>query len=61
MINHEQRIIYIQLKFKTSILKSSLCDYSEASILFEGTMAVANETAAASNNANNISNLRTIY
>ena len=31
-----------QIKFKTSILKSSLCDYSDAYVLVQGTISVAN-------------------
>ena len=43
-----------QIKFKTSILKSSLCNYSDAYILVKGTITVSNKTAAdaATNNAN---------
>ena len=42
-----------QIKFKTTMLKSSLCDYSDAYILVKGTIA-ANNTAAADADANNI-------
>ena len=31
-----------QIKFKTSMLKSSLCDYSDAYILVSGTIKVPN-------------------
>ena len=41
-----------QIKFKTTMLKSSLCDYSDAYILVKGTITV-NNTAAADANANN--------
>ena len=41
-----------QIKFKTKMLKSSLCDYSDAYILVKGTITV-NNTAAADANANN--------
>ena len=41
-----------QIKFKTSMLRSSLCDYSDAYILFKGSITV-NNTAAADANANN--------
>ena len=37
-INHESRGTYkvtSQIKFKTTVLKSSLCDYSDASLLRE--------------------------
>ena len=33
-----------QVKFKTSILKSNLCDYSDQCILVKGTISVANTT-----------------
>ena len=41
-----------QIKFKTTMLKSSLCDYSDAYVHVKGTIAV-NNTAAADANANN--------
>ena len=41
-----------QIKFKTTILKSSLCDYSDAYIHVKGTIIV-NNTAAADADANN--------
>ena len=40
------------MKFKTPMLKSSLCDYSDAYIPVKGTITV-NNTAAADANANN--------
>ena len=54
-INHESRGRYntkSQIKFKTAMLKSSLCDYSDACILVKGTIKV-NNTAATGANANN--------
>ena len=54
-INDESRGTYnvnSQIKFKTTMLKSSLCDYSEAYILVKGTITV-NNTAAAHADANN--------
>ena len=42
-----------QIKFKTTMLKSSLCDYSDAYILVKGTIS-ANNTATAGAAANNI-------
>ena len=39
-----------QIKFKTSILRSSLCDYSDAYILVSGTIAVAELAGAWGNN-----------
>ena len=53
-INDESRGAYnvnSQIKFKTAMLKSSLCDYSDAYILVKGTISV-NNTAAAGANAN---------
>ena len=41
-----------QIRFKTSMLRTSLCDYSDAYILVKGTITVAN-TAAADADANN--------
>ena len=54
-INDESRATYnvnSQIKFKTTMLKSSLCDYSDAYILVRGTITVHN-TAAADADANN--------
>ena len=56
-INDESRGAYnvnSQIKFKTTMLKSSLCDYSDAYIHAKGTISVNNTTAqgAAANNTN---------
>ena len=56
-INDESRGAYninSQIKFKTTMLKSSLCDYSDAYILVKGTISVTNTAAqgAAANNTN---------
>ena len=54
-INDESRGAYnvnSQIKFKTTMLKSSLCDYSDAYILVKGTVSI-NNTAAAGAAANN--------
>ena len=54
-INDESREAYnvnSQIKFKTTMLKSSLCDFSDAHILVKGTISV-NNTAAQSAAANN--------
>ena len=54
-INDEPRGTYDvgrQTKFKTTMLKSSLCDYSDAYIHVKGTITV-NNTAAADDDANN--------
>ena len=48
-INDESRGAYYaasQIKFKTTMLKSSLCDYSDAYILVKGTISVNNIAAA---------------
>ena len=55
-INDESRgayNVYNQIKFKTTMLKSSSCDYSDAYILVKGTISV-NDTAvgAAVNDTN---------
>ena len=56
-INDEVRGTYApnkQIKFKTSMLKSSLCDYSDAYILVKENITVNNTAAdgAAANNTN---------
>ena len=56
-MNNESRGTYnvsSQIKFKTTMLKSSLCDYSDAYILVKGTITVNNNAAAgpATNNTN---------
>ena len=56
-INDESRGAYnvnSQIKFKTTMLKSSLCVYSDAYILVKGTISVNNTVAAgaAANNTN---------
>ena len=54
-INDESRgacNVNSQIKFNTTMLKSSLCDYSDAYILVKGTIT-ANNTAAQGANANN--------
>ena len=56
-INDESRGVFnvnSQIKFKTTMLKSSLCDYSDAYILVKGTITVNNTAAqgAVANNTN---------
>ena len=54
-ISYEPRGTYnvnSQIKFKTTMLKSSLCDYSDAYILVKGTITV-NSTADADADTNN--------
>ena len=55
-INDEARVTYSpnnQIKFKTSMLKSSLCDYGGACILVKGNITV-NNTSGAGATANDI-------
>ena len=54
-INDESKGTYDevnQIRFKTSMLRSSLCNYSNAYILVKTTITVAEVAAAAPNNAN---------
>ena len=54
-MNQEEYIMLIvKFKFKTTMLKSSLCDYSDEYILVKGTITVNNTAAqgAAANNTN---------
>ena len=56
-INDQSRGTYnvnSQIEFKTTVLKSSLCDYSDAYILVTGTITVEDTSAAgaAANNTN---------
>ena len=46
-----------QIKFKTSKLKSSLCDYNDAYILVKGTIAIAPVPPTAANPNNNDKNV----
>ena len=41
-----------QIKFKTTMIKSSLCDYSDAYIVVKGTITVNNTAAKKVNNTN---------
>ena len=62
-INDESRGVYnvnSQIKLKTTMLKSSLCDYSDAYILVKGTISV-NNTAAAGAAVNNNNNKKVIF
>ena len=49
--SHGKYNINSQIKFKTMMLMSSLCDYSDAYILVKGTITVPNTPAAATYNA----------
>ena len=55
-VNDESREAYnvhSQMKFKTIMPNSSLCNYSDAYILVKGTITVHNTAAAADADANN--------
>ena len=55
-INDDVRGVYSpnkQIRFKTAMLRSSLCDYSDAYILVKGNITVNNTAAAAASAANN--------
>ena len=61
-INDESRGGYnvsSQIKFKSTMLKSSLCDYSDAYILFKGTIAFADTSTAGA--AANDTNQKVIF
>ena len=63
-INDETRgayNVYSQIKFKTTMLKSSLCDYSDAYILVKGTISVNNTAAAAAAAAVNNDDKKVIF
>ena len=54
-INYDVRGMYntnSQIKFKTSMLKSSLCDYSDTYILVKGTTSIAEQEGDNPNNNN---------
>ena len=54
-INHEVRGTYnkgSQIKFETTMLKLSLCDYSDACIFVKGAISVAANTEATPNRGN---------
>ena len=60
MMNHEEHITKIfKLGFKTSMLRTGLCDYSNAYILVKGTITVAN--TAAQGQSNNAINKKVIF
>ena len=51
MMMHVERITKIvNIKFKTSMLKSSLCDYSDGYILVSGTITIGSEEGGNPNN-----------
>ena len=59
-INDKPRGTYyvnIQIKFKTPMLRSNLCDYSDSYILVSGTTTVSN-TVAAGEKASNRENYK---
>ena len=60
-MNQEEHTILIS-KSKTKMLKSSLCDYSDAYILVKGTITAAADANAINTNKNgNILTLCSIY
>ena len=64
-INDDSRGTYnsnSQIKFKTSMLKSSLCDYSDSYIVVSGTIsAIALAAGGGNNNIENHSNLENLW
>ena len=53
MINHEECITSVnQIKFKTSVMRSNLCDYSDTRIRVRGTIKAHRTASKAANNAN---------
>ena len=63
-VNDESRGTYnvnSQIKFKTTMLKSSLCDYSDACILVKGTITVNNTVAAPAAAGTNNTNKNVIF
>ena len=51
-VEHGTYITNSQIKFRTSMLRSSLCDYRDAYILIKGTITVEAQAGDNSNNAN---------
>ena len=47
-----------QIKFKTSMLKSSLCDYSDAYVLAKWTISISEQTGHNPNNNNKVAVFR---
>ena len=45
-MNHEERMASV-IKLKTSMIRSDLCDYSDAYIHFKGTITIANTGTSA--------------
>ena len=63
MINQKEDTTIVrldQIRFKTTTVRSRLCDYSDAYILVQGTITVAN-TAAAADAAVNDTNKKVIF
>ena len=62
--NDEVRVMYnkdCQIKFKTSMLKSSLCGYSDTYIHVKGTITVAPAPVPAANLDNNYNNKEAVF
>ena len=63
-INDDVRGVYSpnkQIRFKTSMLRSSLCDYSDAYILVKGNVTVNNTAAGGAAAAANNTNKKVIF
>ena len=63
-VNDESRGTYnvnSQIKFKSAMLKSSLCDYSDAYIIFKGIITVNNTAAAPAPAPANNTNEKVIF
>ena len=58
-MNQEEQKLRLDFKVKTTMLKSGLCDYSDAYMLVKETITV-NNTVAADADANNVNNLQII-
>ena len=62
--NDEARVMYNKdcpIKFKTLMLKSSLCGYSDTYILVKGTITVAPAPVPAANPDNNYNNKEAVF
>ena len=62
--NDEARVMYNKdcpTKFKTLMLKSSLCGYSDTYILVKGTITVAPAPVPAANPDNNYNNKEAVF
>ena len=58
-VEHATQII--KIKLETRMLKSSLCDYSDAYVLVKGTITIAGQLAAATSTAADRKNKQVIF